>query len=284
MNPIRHLIAALLLLTGIFAAPTSARAAQSYDNCTAFIDTIPATISTQGTWCLRHDVTTAITSGNAITIATNNVTIDCNDFKVGGLQAGNSSTANGIYAYGHLNATVRHCNVRGFYNGINLEGSGGGHLVEDNRLDQSLSIGINVVGDNNLVQRNRVYDTGGYPGNAYSYGIIASADVVDNIVAGVFATAAQTFPYAIIVDGGGSEARGNRVRGIVVAGGGVANGIYASGAGVTVDGNRVSSAAPISGYAISGNGANTFCSNNTEVNFSVQYYSCEASLNNLTLP
>src|SRR5687768_16439274 len=129
MRMTRHGLAALVLLVAVHVAP--AHAAESYDNCTGFIETLPATISTQGTWCLKHDVSTAITSGNAITIAANNVTLDCNDFKVGGLAAGDSSAANGVYAASRLNATVRQCGVRGFSQGIWLDGAG--HLVEDNR-------------------------------------------------------------------------------------------------------------------------------------------------------
>ncbi|HEY0661023.1 MAG TPA: hypothetical protein VGD21_06870 [Lysobacter sp.] len=82
---IRHGLAALVLL--VHAVPV--QAAESYDNCTGFIETLPATISTQGTWCLKHDVGTAITEGNAVTIAANNVTLDCNDFKIGGLAVAN---------------------------------------------------------------------------------------------------------------------------------------------------------------------------------------------------
>ena len=274
MQPIRHLFTALLLLAGLFAAPTPIHAAQSYDNCTAFIDTLPATISTQGTWCLRHDVTTPITSGNAITINTNNVTIDCNDFKIGGLSAGTSSLANGIFANGPLNATVRHCNVRGFRNGVYLNGAG--HLIEDNRFDQNLYVGIYVAGDNNRVERNAVYDTGGYPGNNLSYGIYASADVIDNTVAGVFATAAATYPDGIDLYGTGIEARGNRVRGLAAAGGGSALGIYVGNAGITVSGNRISAAAPIYGVGIVGFGANdTFCGGNTIAKFSTPISACQ---------
>src|SRR5690349_10351056 len=116
------------------ALPSPAHAAQSYDNCTGFIDSVPATVSTPGTWCLRHDANTAITSGTAITIATNNVTIDCNDFKLGGLAAGAGTATNGLYANTRFNVTVRHCNVRGFKYGIYFT-NGGGHLIEDNSLD-----------------------------------------------------------------------------------------------------------------------------------------------------
>jgi hypothetical protein len=47
-------------------------------------------IGKQGVWCLRKDQSTANTSGSAITINTNNVTVDCNDFKIGELAAGNT--------------------------------------------------------------------------------------------------------------------------------------------------------------------------------------------------
>ena len=189
MQPIRFLLTALLLLAGLFAAPTTVRAAQSYDNCTAFIDTLPASISTQGTWCLRHDVTTAITSGNAITINTNNVTIDCNDFKIGGLQAGVGTAAIGVYAMDRLNATVRNCGIRGFYYGIELAGSaGGGHLIEDNRLDANTYVAIFVAGDGSVVQRNRLSTTGGStisPGLAYGINSSNGVDFLYNSVDGV---------------------------------------------------------------------------------------------------
>lgn len=276
------LAATLLLIGSIFVSP-STYAAQSYDNCTGFIDTLPASISTQGTWCLRKDVSTGITSGNAITIATNNVTIDCNHFKIGGLAAGNTSLALGIEASNRQNAAVRHCTIRGFYKGIVLLG-GAGHLVEDNRLDNNLRDGIRVTGDNNRVRRNAVYDTGGFPASDYSVGISAYADVIDNTVAGVFATAATTYPRGIEVYGNGNEVRGNQVRGIVLEGGGSVWALAVYSAGMTVAGNRVSAEASTVGRGILGSGANTFCADNTVVNFATAYHSCEAVSGNLALP
>src|SRR5688500_7900792 len=90
---------ALTFVAGLLAlAPGASRAAESYDNCTGFIDSLPAVITKQGTWCMRKDLSTAIDTGNAITVATNNVTIDCNDFKIGGLAAGVDTLAHGIVA------------------------------------------------------------------------------------------------------------------------------------------------------------------------------------------
>src|SRR5690606_2079945 len=162
-------------------------------------DSLPAVITRQGEWCLRKDLNTAITSGNAITISANNVTVDCNNFKVGGLAGGDNSTALGILATDRQNAIVRRCNVRGFSFGIAIRG-GAGHLVEDNRLDNNLFMGIEVSGDNGLIRNNRVFDTGGE--RQIAYGIVSGgADVIDNIVSGVLTASTPSntnYPHGII--------------------------------------------------------------------------------------
>ena len=225
------------MLGSLCLLPGNARAAQSLDTCAGFIDTLPAVISTQGVWCLRHDLATSMPSGSAINISTNNVTIDCNDFKIGGLGAGNASTTYGIHAASRQNVTARHCNVCGFHTGIYVYG-GAGHLVEDNRLDNNLAFGIFLSADNSLVQRNRVFDTGGFAGTYYSYGIFTVADTLENTVSGVFATATDTTPYGIAAHGSGTTVHGNRVRGLAVAGAGYATGIRLYCANSTADGNR----------------------------------------------
>jgi hypothetical protein len=207
-----------------FHAP-AVQAAQSYDNCTGFIDALPATISTQGTWCLRHDLTTAVTAGAAITIATNNVTVDCNDFKVGGLAAGPSTQV-----------TVRHCSLRGFYRGIYLTGSTldntGGHLVENNRLDNNTRTGIRVDGEGSIVRGNVVRDTGGSTaarGIAYAINTVGNVDIHDNTVSGVAPLADGTgsaISFGIRVDGStGGSIEHNRVRGLTSLGTGNASAI-----------------------------------------------------------
>jgi hypothetical protein len=190
--PSHSLAGVPLLVAALIASalPTPATAAQSYDNCTGFIDSVPATISTQGTWCLRQDIATAITSGNAITVANNNVTIDCNDYKLGGLAAGAGTNAIGIYALERLNTSVRHCNIRGFFYGVQLDGqlAGGGGVVEDSRFDGYTSYAIYVTGDGGLVRRNLVNDTGGSTsvlGFAGGIFVKYDADVIDNTISGV---------------------------------------------------------------------------------------------------
>ena len=282
MPTYRHLLTAVLVLGSLCLLPGNVRAAQSYDSCAGFIDSLPVTISTQGVWCLRKDLATSMTSGNAITITTNNVTIDCNDFKIGGLAAGNNSTAYGIHAGNRQNITVRHCNVRGFYFGIYL--SGAGHLIEDNRLDNNLYFGMYVRGDNNRVRRNAVHDTGGYPTSTFSVGIDAVADVIDNTVSGVFALSTNTYPTGISVYGSGSEVRGNQVRGLSVAGSGFAAGIRAGSAGIRLADNHVSAEATTEGRGISRFDGEIFCTGNTVINFETAYSGCAASVHNLSLP
>ena len=279
MSTLHRLLAALALCAGLAAAPGIARAAQSYDNCTGFIESLPTTISTQGVWCLNKNLSTAITSGAAITIAINNVTIDCNDFKIGGLAAGDESNAYGIYANARQNATVRQCHVRGFREGLRLLG-GAGHLIEDNRFDNNLVYGVHVVnGDNSLVQRNQVYDTGGRPIVGFATGIHADADVIDNTVSGVFGVAANVAVTGIHA-GSSATVRNNRVRGLQPTGSSTAVGIKLADAGAMVDGNHVigGGTTSVPGGAITGAGdpvtPDIACSNNVVGGFMGGFFAC----------
>jgi parallel beta-helix repeat protein len=263
---IRRLAISVLFLAGL-SFQSSALHAETYQTCTGFIDSVPATINSQGVWCLRKHLATSVSSGDIITINTNNVTIDCNEFKIGGLAAGDSSQAVGIHAYQRQNITVRNCNVRGFFRGILLNG-GAGHLVEDNRLDNNLHEGIYVVGDNSMVRRNRVFDTGGYPEIAISRGMYTQhADVIDNLVSGVFASTADTAPHGIQSTGSGIVIRGNTVRSLGVAGNGTAVGILVT-TSARVSDNQVINEPVTDGYGIYGGGVSvTSCDRNLASGF-----------------
>lgn len=214
MLTVRHLLAATLAAGALSLVPGAAKAAQSYDSCTGFIESLPATITTQGTWCLRKNLSTSITSGNAITIAANNVTLDCNDFKVGGLGGGSESKTNGIYADDQANVTVRQCTVRGFYRGVFLN-KGFGHLIEGNRVDNNLYIGIASGGSNaaetgSVIRNNQVLDTGG--GSISARGIAATDYLIENnLVHGVFAAGTSPHTIGISLSKRGIV-RGNQVR------------------------------------------------------------------------
>jgi hypothetical protein len=240
MSFLRALLITVIVSLTALLNPTSAHAAQSYDNCTGFITSLPATITTQGTWCMNADLTTAITSGNAITVAANNVTIDCNDFKLGGLAAGAATQTYGIYADTRDNLTIRRCNIRGFGFGTVLLG-GSGHLIEDNRFDSNTFAGVNVESNRSIIRRNLVIATGGSSFAGASFGIFSffSVDVLDNTVNGVTASGANSAAVGISTGANpDGSISGNRVRGLIKTGTGIAYGIRNNNSGRITMGNN----------------------------------------------
>ena len=245
MSSYRRKTLRLLCLSA--ALPCAGLASADTTNCIN-ITSIPTVIAAQGIYCLKQDLATSQAGINAIEIQTNNVTIDCNDHRIGGLAAGIATVSTGIYAIDRVNITVRNCNVRGFRWGIAIYGSGGGHLVEDNRLDQNTEAGIMVVGDDSsIVRRNRVMNTGGRPGSTSSTAIEVLGDVIDNVVDGMHGPAdVADFRADGIYPGGvgntpgtGFVVSGNRVRNLVPKGTGVANGIGVAGTGIVVRDNNI---------------------------------------------
>ena len=143
----------------------SARGQAETVNCTA-ITYLPYTISTQGIYCLKGNLATNMTAVSAIEIAANNVVIDLNGFKLGGLAAGPGTSSTGISALQRTNITIRNGTVRGFARGIWLVDdlpytTSQGHLIENVRADMNTSVGIWVMGQGNMVRNNQVVDTGG---------------------------------------------------------------------------------------------------------------------------
>lgn len=146
----------------LMSIPASAETTQ----CTE-ITSVPFTIVASGVYCLKKVISTAMTSGNAITINANNVVIDFNDFRLGGLSAGPETNAIGVYASDRQNITIRNGSIRGFAAGIRLDqataGLSTGHVIEDNLLDGNTTLGISVNGSDIVVRRNRVVNTDSTP-------------------------------------------------------------------------------------------------------------------------
>ena len=244
------LIAALAISQGTASAETT--------NCTA-ITTLPYTISAQGIYCLNSDLTTGITTGNAITIATNNVTIDLNGRKLGGLAAGAGTQAKGIYAYQRKNITIRNGSIRGVYGGIHLEDSfpttiSSGHLIEDIRADGNTYMGMWIYGTGNIIRNNQVVNTGGSTASNTAFGI-----------------------YAV---GPGSSIMNNDITNTVENAGSDSYGVLTWACkGCTIENNRISNSAlgPGTSYGvnISGTSSNATAINNriSTVDYGIGYYS-----------
>ena len=263
MHIFRFVFIAIATLAAFAGASGPAAAAESYDGCFGFIDALPATITTQGTWCLRQNLDTSATTGNMIEIQTNNVTIDCNGFRMRGSDGGASTTATGIYANGRLNLAIRHCTIRGFQVGIQVD-AGSGYLVEDNLLDQNRLIGIATVGAaGSIVRRNIVTNSGGAPASSAAYGIYADGDVIDNVVDGAAGadSLVNFWAYGIYSPGDtdfnfGIVIQGNRIRNLAPKGTGTAIGISSNGRGVSVRDNAIGQACLTTGFGIA-------CADNT---------------------
>jgi parallel beta-helix repeat protein len=285
-------LCALLLIPALLSTAPAAHAAESYDNCTGFITSLPTVITTPGTWCMKQDLSTALSSGHAIEIQTNNVTVDCNDFKLGGLAAGLGTTEIGIFANNRVNLNVRRCNVRGFYVGVGFTASttssGGGYLVEDNRFDNNTSGGIAVTGDGSVIRHNRVFDTGGATFGTDANGIaaIGSVDILDNIVAGVVATSGSG-GYAYGVNtylNSGASIDGNRVRGLVKDGAGIEFGIYSNGGQVALHGNEVVGTASPGGFGLACSNGSHAAKDNIVFHFDTAIDTCTDGGGNVNVP
>jgi hypothetical protein len=224
----------LIVLSLAVLAPPASRAAESYDSCTGFIRTLPATIATRGIWCLDSNLVTSITSGDAILVTGHDITVECNGHRIDGSAAGVATSTRGVVSHSRNNIKVRGCTIVGFRDGVALIGDPAGtSIVEDNRFVNNRHSGIFVIGPGALARRNLVRDTGGSlvpSGVAYGIRTMDYAEVRDNIIDGVRPAAnvhgighARGI-YAWASDG--VSIRDNIVRGLVPTGTGTAYGIY----------------------------------------------------------
>jgi len=251
-----------LAVAALASAAPAASAANGYDNCDGFIDA-PNFIPKPGTWCLRQNLATNITSGAAIWVNADHVTIDCNGFTLDNSPAGAVTGAAGVLSYGYTGITVRKCTIRGFAFGISVIGGTspkGGHVIGNNRLFQSRIGGISVEGYGSVVRGNIVSNTGG-SGASNVTGISASGpvDIIDNVVDGVFGDNSlatfQTFGI-YYADAGSvnpvvaSQIRGNRVRNLAQKGASPAEAIEVAGHGVWVRDNLIGQRDPTVGDAL----------------------------------
>jgi hypothetical protein len=97
------------------------------------ISSIPFTIGASGTYILTAGLVYSASTGNAITVNANNVTIDLNGHYLICSVSGNSAT--GIFASNKLNIRVRNGEILRFSHGVGFDFPGGtnnniGHVVE----------------------------------------------------------------------------------------------------------------------------------------------------------
>ena len=157
-------------LTLAMTAPMMAETTQ----CTA-ITSVPYSIDAPGAYCLTGDLGTAMTSGTAISINANSVTLDLNGFKLAG-NAGAGTSAFGIRGSNRKHVVIKNGIVRGFLQGVTLDGSGVANIIEGLTLEKNWNVAIVISGTGSVVRRNLIVNTGGtsfYGSNTNGLGIVA---------------------------------------------------------------------------------------------------------------
>ena len=207
----------ILAATAVAAALTfgTFNAAAEVTECIE-ITSVPTIISSGGVYCLKQNLGTSLNFGPAISIEANNVTIEMNGFRLGGLSAGLNSQASGIVVQARRNVTIRNGTIRGFQTGVRIIGSfsqSSGHLIEKLLIEQSRSNGIRASGLDMIMRDNRIYTTGPSGVNDAAIGIWvdsgANVIVENNVIAGVEETSKAT---GIIVQSSGDvEVSRNRL-------------------------------------------------------------------------
>jgi hypothetical protein len=229
---VRLPLAPLTLGLAMLAA-SPVRAAGGTDACSGFVDVLPAVIDTAGTWCLRTDLSTDLATGAAITLAANNVVLDCN----GRLIDGTGSTASGVVATGRSD-TVRGCSVSGFTDGIRMAGDAA--LVDAVRVEGASARGVVVAGEGAAVRDSRVLATTGSTGIVVE-ATASVASLTGSIVDGV--SGADATGIAVL-GGSGHAIAANRIRGLAPSTG-EAVGLRLEQATATVTGNAIDAASGI---------------------------------------
>ena len=231
------LCAAIMLFSSTAQAETT--------QCTP-ITSIPASIITQGIYCLTGNLSGNLASGTAIRIFANNVTIDFNGYKLGNLAAGTGTNARGIYAEQRKNITIRNGTIRGFLTGIFLHDSypysiSSGHLIEDIRLDGNTQVGMSIAGSGNIMRNNQVVNTGGSTVFSGAAGIAVygqGARVLNNDIIDLAGGTGNILPVRVEW-ADGTVVQGNRISN--TTGSGISYGFYIAGSlDVMVSDNRMS--------------------------------------------
>ncbi len=159
----RFILTAMMTAALVLGGGYNEQHAQAETTECTEITSVPFTITNRGVYCLKQGLGTNITSGNAITVDSNHVTIDFNGFILGGKTAGPGSDAVGVYSVNRRNITIRNATIRGFARGIHIEetsdGASSGHVLEDNFTDQIYGVGIEVEGQGIEVRRNKIVRT-----------------------------------------------------------------------------------------------------------------------------
>jgi hypothetical protein len=147
-------------------------------------------LSAEGVYCLTQDLHYSGTSGQAINITANSVTLDLNGHAVRSNSAANVQSV-GVNVAGQKYFTIIDGTIAGFSRGVAVVDDGSTHsqggLIANLKIQRSFLYGMLIACDGCVVRDNMVTDTN-LPASFVGYGAVG-----------------------IAVEGTGAQVRGNRV-------------------------------------------------------------------------
>lgn len=133
-------------------------------NCTNTISSLPATLSTSGTYCLTSDLQINISSGFAISILANDVTLDFNGYTISNTNINiSSNTSYGVIAQGTVNSVIKNGKLDSFRYGIAIySGATPAYVpvVDSMQINRSVQVGIGIDASGAIVKNCIVTNTG----------------------------------------------------------------------------------------------------------------------------
>jgi len=178
---------------------------------------IPVVITAPGTYCVAGYLTTSQSTGAAIEIQADNVTLD---FASGAIAATSPDNgAIGVYALDRNGISVLNGSIQRFMYGIAIENSAsdysntGGHVVSDMDIVLSRVVAIEVRGVNTRLTRNLVESTGnGELGSSVAINVFGpGAYLYQNSIIDTAAQGDSASATDIQVSGGGCDLEENRL-------------------------------------------------------------------------
>lgn len=153
--------------SSLLLATASAQQPESGKLSVQPIDRLPVRLTKSGSYCLTDDMEYSKGSGLAISVESNDVTIDLNGYTLTG-SGGSASTAKGIHAGKRKNITIKNGRISGFYFGIDLRNDSpkssarsSGHSVSKVILDSNWYFGVRVMGTGCEIRNCEIVNTGG---------------------------------------------------------------------------------------------------------------------------
>lgn len=165
------------------------------------------------------DVSTSMSSGNAITIEADNVHLDLGGYLLDGSGAGAETKASGIFAIERAHITIRNGSVRGFQHGVLIGDAwklklSTDHLIEGVRAERNTLKGIVVRGMQSTIRNCQVTSTGRV-GESYTMAIEAEGQNALLLYNDVVSAAGSDPGGILLRSAPNSIVTGNRITGMM---------------------------------------------------------------------